>query len=239
VIRLIEGDCRDVMPVEADVVITDPPYAVDRDGMMLGQISENYSEKGTHSRGYADHDPDAFRELMVPAFDGMFRSIPKGASALVFCGNRTVPEMGSHAATAGFQLLDLIVFAGGGAYAKSTTMFMPRFEVALYLRKPGGVRHLNPSRNIANLWDIPKSRGESDHPTSKPLVWMRRAVEVFAGPDDVILDPFCGGGSTLVAAADLGRSAVGIEKFTAYANITRQRLGFALTHDDYQEAVPA
>lgn len=223
-LRFKIGDCRELLPIEADVCITDPPYAVDKQGNMLGQIAPNYHEKGTHTRGYHDHSPEKFRELLEPSFDGIFRSLPKGATFFAFCGNRTFAQMVHIAETVGFQMLDIIVFRGGGSYAKSKSMLMPRHELAMYMRKPGGVRNINPEKNITNFWEIPKSKGESEHPTTKPQSWMERVVEVFSEPGDTILDPFAGSGSTLVAAHRLGRSAVGIELIPEYGEMVKERV---------------
>lgn len=223
-LRLRVGDCRDHLPVPADVCITDPPYGVDKHGEMLGHISPNYHDKGTHTRGYSDHDPEQYRLLLEPAFAGIRDSLPAGGTFFSFGGNRTFAQMVTIAERVGFEVLDIIVFRGGGAAAKSTTMLMPRHELAMYARKPGGVRHINPKRNLPNFWEIPKGRGESEHPTTKPQSWMKPVVEVFSEPGDVILDPFAGSGSTLVAAASLGRSAIGIEKYESNAVIIRRRV---------------
>jgi len=223
-VALIEGDCRELLPMDADVIITDPPYGVDRHGRMLGQIAPNYHGKGTHTRGYYDHNSEAFDRLLAPAFDGMFKSLPNGGTLVAFCSGRTFHEMSSIATRSGFQMLDVLVFAGGGSFAKSTSMLTPRHELAMLMRRPGGVRHFNPDRTITNLFTIPKSRGESKHPTTKPQAWMTRLVEVFSQPDDLVLDPFAGSGSTLVAAQTLGRAAVGIELVPEYVDMARARL---------------
>lgn len=223
-VQFHEGDCRDLLPTTADVVITDPPYAVDRHGRMLGQIASNYHGKGAHTRGYYDHNSAKFAEILTPAFDGMVQSLPKGGTLVAFCGNRTFAEMVTIATSVGFEMLDVLVFTGGGSFAKSRSSLMPRMELAALMRKKGAVRQFNPSRNIANVFDIKKTKGESEHPTTKPQTWMRRLVEVFSEPGETVLDPFAGSGSTLLAARDLGRNAIGMEQEPEYANIVRRRL---------------
>lgn len=223
-LKFTVGDCRDLLPIEADVCITDPPYAVDKNGEMLGQIASNYHDKGTHTRGYHDHNREKFEGLLTPAFDGIFRSLPKGGTFFAFCGNRTFAQMVHIAENVGFEMMDIIVFRGGGSFAKSKSMLMPRHELAMYMRRPGGVRHINPEKNITNFWELPKTKGESEHPTTKPQTWMERAVEVFSNPGDTILDPFAGSGSTLIAADNLGRDAVGIELIPEYGKIAVERI---------------
>lgn len=227
-IELHHADCRDVLPAQADVIITDPPYGVTRRGDMLGQIASNYKEKGTHTRGYADHDPSAFSDLLRPAFDLMLRSVPKGGLMLAWCGNRTLAQMVSHAEHTGWQMLDLIVFTGGGSWAKSKSMLAPRHETAALMRRPGGIRNFNTHRTKTNHIHLPKTRGESNHPTTKPQTWMRAAVEAFTEPGEVVLDPFAGSGSTLIAAYGLGRGFVGVERDVDFASIAARRIGEAL-----------
>lgn len=232
-IALYNADCRAVLPQEADVIITDPPYAVTKKGEMLGQIAPNYKEKGTHTRGYADHDPQAFSDLLVPAFDLMLRSVPKGGLMLAWCGNRTLAQMVTYAERTGWQMLDLVVFTGGGSWAKSKSMLAPRHETAALMRRPGGIRNFNSDRTKTNHIHLPKTRGESEHPTTKPQTWMRAAVEAFTQPGEVILDPFAGSGSTLIAALATGRGFVGIEKDADFAALAARRVGEELRKSRY------
>lgn len=228
-IAMHHADCRNVLPAEADVIITDPPYGVTKHGEMLGQIAPNYKEKGTHTRGYADHDPQAFSDLLRPSFDLMLRSVPKGGLTLAWCGNRTLAQMVSHAEHTGWQMLDLVVFTGGGSWAKSKSMLAPRHETAALLRRPGGIRDFNSDRTKTNHIHAPKTRGESDHPTTKPQTWMRAAIETFTAPGEVVLDPFAGSGSTLVAAYALGRGFVGVEQDAEFAGVAARRIGAAIS----------
>jgi site-specific DNA-methyltransferase (adenine-specific) len=62
------------------------------------------------------------------------------------------------------------------------------------------------------------------HTTQKPLPLMLELVELFTDPGDIILDPFCGSGTTGVAALRLGRRFIGIEKDAKYAAVARERI---------------
>ncbi len=62
------------------------------------------------------------------------------------------------------------------------------------------------------------------HPTQKPVGVMKWILERYSNPDDLILDPFCGSGSTCVAAKMLGRRFIGIDISPEYCEIARQRL---------------
>ena len=66
--------------------------------------------------------------------------------------------------------------------------------------------------------------GNPFHPTQKPVRSLKPVIEAFTRQGDVVLDPFCGSGSTLLAAKILGRRYIGIELSADYAEAARQRL---------------
>ena len=66
------------------------------------------------------------------------------------------------------------------------------------------------------------------HPTVKPLALMRYLIQMVIPPGGIVLDPFMGSGSTLVAAAELGFHAIGIELDPEYAEIAARRIDHAL-----------
>ena len=77
------------------------------------------------------------------------------------------------------------------------------------------------------VWDIPGSHSkprQNDHPTVKPLSLMEYLLKLVAFPKAVILDPFAGSGSTLIAAARLGIKCVGIELEERYCELAAARI---------------
>ncbi len=93
------------------------------------------------------------------------------------------------------------------------------------MRLPGPRAAINETWGKSNVYasDKPK-RSESEHLTTKPLAWMRALVADFSSESQTILDPFCGSGTTLRAAKDLGRRAIGIEISEPYCEIAARRL---------------
>ena len=81
---------------------------------------------------------------------------------------------------------------------------------------------------LSDVWDIPylnpKARERTGYPTQKPLLLLERIIEIASSTGDVVLDPFCGSGTTLVAAKLLRRHAIGIDIDQDAIEITRQRL---------------
>jgi site-specific DNA-methyltransferase (adenine-specific) len=81
---------------------------------------------------------------------------------------------------------------------------------------------------LSDVWDIPflnpKAKERTGYPTQKPLQLLERIILMATMDDSCVLDPFCGSGTTLVAAQGLGRSAIGIDVSAAAADLTRRRL---------------
>ena len=81
---------------------------------------------------------------------------------------------------------------------------------------------------IADVWDIPflnpKAKERVGYPTQKPILLLERIISLVTLPGDLVLDPFCGSGTTLVAAALLGRNSVGVDVASDAVQLATQRL---------------
>jgi site-specific DNA-methyltransferase (adenine-specific) len=102
---------------------------------------------------------------------------------------------------------------------------------AVYARTDAGDLILNGAKKgvpLGDVWDIPylnpKARERVGYPTQKPVLLLERIIGLCTDPNDVVLDPFCGSGTTLVAAILLGRIAIGIDTSEEALSLTRRRL---------------
>ncbi len=81
---------------------------------------------------------------------------------------------------------------------------------------------------LHDVWDIPylnpKARERIGYPTQKPLLLLERIIKIASNEADIVLDPFCGSGTTLVAAISLNRQAIGIDISDDALEVTRKRL---------------
>ena len=81
---------------------------------------------------------------------------------------------------------------------------------------------------LSDVWEIPflnpKAKERTGYPTQKPLLLLERILTLASEPGDVVLDPFCGSGTTLVAAHLLGRSCIGVDSSPEAVDLTERRL---------------
>ena len=113
-------------------------------------------------------------------------------------------------------------------------------ETLVWAGKGKGARHTfnydlinsrDPSSQVSSIWRIaPPSRRENlhgRHPTQKPLRLVRRALVACTREGELVFDPFCGSGTTAVAAKELNRSFVGAELEEEYAELAARRVAAA------------
>ncbi len=81
---------------------------------------------------------------------------------------------------------------------------------------------------LSDVWDIPflnpKAKERTGYPTQKPILLLERIIKLVTNPGDLVVDPFCGSGTTLIAAFLTGRNAVGIDISNEAVELARKRL---------------
>ena len=77
---------------------------------------------------------------------------------------------------------------------------------------------------MRNLWIMPATRHKTSHPTEKPETLLERIILLGSKPNDTVLDPFMGSGTTGVIAKRLGRNFIGIEIDDSFFNIAEKRI---------------
>ena len=204
--RIINGDCLAVLPQlpdgSVDFVLTDPPYLVsyrDRSGRSLA----------------GDNDG----QWLKPAFAQIFRVLKIGRFCVSFYGWNKVDQFFAAWRAAGFTPVGHLVWVK--RYASSKGLLAYQHEQAYLLAKGNsGARPSNPLPDVLD-WHY---TGNPFHPTQKPVRSLKPVIEAFTKPGEVVLDPFCGSGSTLLAAKILGRRYVGIDLDAGYCEAARRRL---------------
>lgn len=205
--RVIHGDCIDVMrqmpSSSVDFVLTDPPYLVNyhsRDGQTV-----------------ANDDNDAW---LKPAFAEMHRVLKNGTFCLSFYGWNKVDLFMQAWRDAGFRVVGHVVFRK--SYPSSVRYFKCQHEQA-YLLAKGNVPLPDAPLPDVIEWAY---TGNRLHPTQKPIKVLRPFIDTFCKPGGVVLDPFCGSGSSLVAAQDCNRDYIGIDLESRHQQTASMRLHF-------------
>ena len=101
-------------------------------------------------------------------------------------------------------------------------------EISAKKRRPSQLQEESPGAPMRDVWDIgviaPSSKERTGYPTQKPLALLERIIKASSNEGDIVLDPFCGTGTTLVAAERLGRRWVGIDISSSAGDITKFRI---------------
>lgn len=148
---IINGDCLSVTPTLTgiDIVITDPPYGIDANGEMLGQLSTGhrrqgmYAYGGTHSRGFADNDPAVYTKWCNTWAADLLDILPPGAFVIAFAAPRTVASMATGFTDAGLHVRDIVAWIHGGTPNRGaklspglTTTLSQKWEPIIVARTP-------------------------------------------------------------------------------------------------------
>lgn len=211
-ITIYHGDCRDVLPelVGVDSVVTDPPY-----GVFLTEKRAKQRGGGVFSRpgGYSFEDTPAYiADVVVPVIIDCRARV---RSVCVTPGTRNLwayppaDDMGCFFSAAG---------TGMGKWGFTCSQPILFYGADPYLQKSLG------SRPNSCGQTYPNDANSYDHPCAKPMPMMSWLVRRASLEGELVLDPFMGSGTTLQAAKNAFRRAIGIEIEEKYCEIAAKRL---------------
>jgi DNA modification methylase len=227
--RLLVGDARDPLAyarlldgAQADMVWTDPPYGV----AIVGGCHELTPEKRL-ARGGKTIENDA---LDGAALQGLLRE--SLGAALAAC--RPGASWYVAAPAGPLHLVFATVLADLGAWRQTLTWVKDSFvlgrsdyhyrhESIFYGWKEGAAHTWHGGRAQDNVLEVPRPKRSTEHPTMKPVELVRRCIVNSSDPEAIILDPFAGSGTTLLAAHITGRTARVIELDPRYADVICRR----------------
>ena len=218
---VVLGDCLEVMKSipdsSVDMICCDPPY-----GISFKSARQTYQKKIVN---------DGFDEWqkILPLFLAEFRRILTPTGCCCCCcggggGKTPVTAIFTIEAIKYFNLIQTLVwrkFIGLG------WRYRPSYENIVILSKSKDkYSFYDTSKSCSNVieginQDIPC---EGEHPTQKPVELMGKLINIHSKTGDLVLDPFAGGGATLVAAQELGRRFIGVEIEPQYVAIAKERL---------------
>lgn len=212
-ITIYHGDCREVMPTLAagiaDAVVSDPPYGtrVERDGYGRRQIH------GGNQHIANDDDLSVMSFFMAESV----RVLKSNAWAAVFCSPKRHDSAAAACRQAAFEVVGEVVWdklrpgLGGGIRYQHETILLCAKGKAQGRSAMFSVQRALPDDALL-------------HPHQKPLPLLCSLIGYVSGPEELVIDPSTGSGSTLVAAKLCGRRAIGIEIEERYCEIAANRL---------------
>lgn len=204
---IYHGDCRELLPTleRPDLILTDPPYGVSERTDRASKGRGNLAAALDFPPVAGDDEP--FDPSHLLGFDRV----------VMFGANHYADRLPPASCWVVWDKLD------GLRTDKREVGFDDNADVELAWTNIGG-----PARLIPHRWKGMLKASERDagrvHPTQKPVVLMAQII-TWAGRGGLVLDPYMGSGTTLRAAKDLGRKAIGIELEERYCEIAAKRLG--------------
>lgn len=226
--RLICGDSTDAEVIAslcedgaADAVWTDPPYGVSNAGGTKDPRSDKF-QSGDRLKN-DDLVGDALRSLLDDALSAALDHTKAGGAWYV-----AGPMNGEFGAAFVACLHEIDVFRHCLVWVKDRGVFGRtdyhyQHEPIFYGWKPGAAHKWRGDRKQTTVIECPRPKRSTEHPTMKPVSLIERCLSNHLSPRDVVLDPFGGSGSTLLASARLGAHARLVELDPRYCDVIRRR----------------
>jgi len=228
--RLLCGDCTAQENWErlmagdlAHAVITDPPYAVSYCGGRAAQEERiAKARRGVEKPSDAywdDMTPEAYRELLISSLSLAHRySDPKAPLYLWFASSHLHDVLHCMNET-GWQERNLLVWVKNNGAGALFAQFKHWYEPLFYAHKQGQAPRWHGPTNERTVWEHDKPARSELHPTMKPLPLIERAISNATEPGHLVLDPFLGSGTALIAAERLGRVCYGMDLDARYCSV--------------------
>jgi site-specific DNA-methyltransferase (adenine-specific) len=193
------------------MIFADPPYGI--------------GYHSNHHKGRNPHTPVAndWNFQIGPFLTECGRVLREGGVAYVCCRWDVMP-LWAASIMPPLKMKTAIAWVKDNHSAGDLTgTFGNKYEVILFLVKG---RHLLRGRRWSNVWEFPRVPSmKALHPTQKPVGLVQRAIEASSDLGELVVDPFCGSGTTAVAAMDAGRTFLVGDIDPTMVNLTRHRLG--------------
>jgi DNA modification methylase len=219
--RLLCGDATVLADVErvldrqlADMTFTDPPYNVDYANSPKDKL------RGKHRPILNDNLGGGFGAFLYDAC-GNILSVTKGA--VYVCMSSSELHTLQKAFTAAGGKWSTFVIWAKHTFTLGRADYQRQYEPILYGWPEGHDRYWCGARDQGDVWFVDKPARNDLHPTMKPVALVERAIRNSSKSRDIVLDPFGGSGSTLIACEKTGRQARLVELDARYCDVIVQR----------------
>lgn len=222
--KVYNMDCLDGFKLiddeSIDLIVTDPPYKITSrggSGNMGGYWTSDIAKSGKIFDNNSIEIKDYAKEL--------YRVLKDKSILYIMTNNVNLIEMLNELTNVGFHFVKSLIWEKNNKICGR--YYMGCYEYILLFRK-GGDRPIN-NPNTPDILRVPinkmkDSDGSNIHDTEKPVDLMKTLIENSSNKGDLILEPFAGSGSTLLAAKELARNFIGFEIDTRYYEVSKNRL---------------
>lgn len=176
---------------KANLVVTDPPYNVNYEGI-AGSIQNDHMED------------EKFYQFLFAAFVNMEASMEQDASIYVFHADTEGLNFRSAFKAAGFYLSGTCIWKKQ-SLVLGRSPYQWQHEPVLFGWKKGGKHNWYSDRKQTTIWEFDRPKQSKDHPTMKPVGLVAYPIQNSCMSNCIILDPFGGSGSTLIACEQTNR----------------------------------
>ncbi|MCF8162324.1 MAG: site-specific DNA-methyltransferase [Polynucleobacter sp.] len=232
--RLVCGDATDprsyellMADAQANMVFTDPPYNVDYANSAKDKM------RGKDRPILNDNLGDGFYDFLLAALTPMLERCA-GATYIAMSSSE-LDTLQQAFRAAGGKWSTFIIWAKN-TFTLGRADYQRQYEPILYGWPEGENRHWCGDRDQGDVWNIKKPQKNDLHPTMKPVELVERAIRNSSRPGDIVLDPFGGSGTTLIAAEKTGRIGWLIELDPKYVDVIVRRWQDWSGHEAYREA---
>lgn len=226
-ITIYHGDCREVLAsfpdcFRVDITVSSPPYNQIAPTSASGMMREsNHKQLAGYHSYHDDMNEDEYREDMRQVF-GRCREMSLG---LVWVNHKTRfrEKVGIHPlAIFPWDFYSEVIWDRGGSVTLNARKFAPSHETIYGFGTP---HYWDNSLNThMTVWRINPERTVPGHPCPFPMEIAARCIKASCPEGGTVMDPYVGSGTTLVAAKELRRRAIGIEIEERYCEIAANRL---------------
>lgn len=199
---------------QVDMVFTDPPYNVNYANTPKDKM------RGTNRAILNDNLGNGFYDFLLAALTPTIANCRGGI--YVAMSSSELDVLQSAFREAGGKWSTFVIWAKN-TFTLGRSDYQRQYEPILYGWPEGATRHWCGDRDQSDVWQIKKPHKNDLHPTMKPVELVERAIRNSSRPGNVVLDPFGGSGTTLIAAEKSGRLARLIELDPKYVDVIVRR----------------
>ena len=212
---------KSVNPGTADLILTDPPYSISKN-TGFKKIGKKSVERFAISMDFGKWDK---KEINLKTFaDLSYKALRDGGTIICFYDLWKITLVQDAFIRAGFGMIRLIIWQKSNPVPiNSHSIYLSNSREVAVLGVKKGKPTFN-SKYDNGVYDFPIHREKRIHPTQKPLKLMEALIEKHSKPKDLVIDPFCGSGSTALAALKLKRRFIGGDKDRSYIVKAGKRL---------------